>query len=163
MRLANRFLQKVGWRGVATASMAVAGSSGLLWGIGHETPFTFPLAWAWSGSTIPSPQEIQLVSQQAGLDEPFVIWDYSTPFEDKLGNFWSALTWDYRPNGTEKAVQGSISFVNWAGGENGSLAALCQITSAYRLRVVTLNPRLVPSLRATCSGYLSAPSQGVAR
>ena len=159
MRLANQFLRKFGWRVIANATMAVAGSSGLLWGIGHETPFTFPLAWAWSGSTIPSPLEIQLVTQQAKFGEPFVIWDYSSAFEDQLGNFWSALTWDYRPNGTEKAAQGPISFVNWAAGENGSSAALCQIVSEYRLRVVTLDPRQIPTLKKTCPGYRPVPSQ----
>ncbi len=154
MRLAHRVVRKFGWRVVSNVTLAVGGSSGLLWGIGHETPFTFPLAWAWSGSTIPSPLEIQLVTQQARVGTPFVIWDYSSPFEDKLGNYWSALTWDYRPNGTEKAAQGPISFVNWAASENETTAALCQIVSEYRLRIVTRNPRLVPTLVATCPGYL---------
>jgi hypothetical protein len=157
MRLANRVVRRFGWRVVSNVALSVGGSSGLLWGIGHETPFTFPLAWAWSGSTIPSPLEIQLVTEQARLGEPFVIWDYSSAFEDKLGNYWSALTWDYRPNGTEKAAQGPISFVNWAASEDETPAALCQITSEYRLRIVTRNPHLVSSLVATCPGYLGAP------
>ncbi len=156
MRLATRFVRNVGWRVVANVTLAVAGSSGVLWSLGHETPFTFPLAWAWFGSTIPSPQEVQLVTHEATLGGPFVIWDYSTPFQDELGNFWSALTWDYRPNGTEKAARGAISFVNWSAEENGSNAALCQITSEYRLRVVTRNARLISSLEATCPGFLRA-------
>ncbi|HEY5304790.1 MAG TPA: hypothetical protein VIJ86_12165 [Acidimicrobiales bacterium] len=157
MRIVTRFLRAVGWRVVANATMAVAGSSGVLWGIGHETPFTFPLAWAWFGSTIPSPQEIQLVTHEAALGAPFVIWDYSTAFQDELGNYWSALTWDYRPNGTEKAAQGVISFVNWSASENGTSTALCEITSEYRLRIVTLNRQLVSTLKKTCPGYLPAP------
>jgi hypothetical protein len=156
MRWVHAFLHKYGWRAVVNVTMSVAGSSGLLWGIGHETPFTFPLAWAWFGSTIPSPLEIELVTQQADVGGPFVIWDYSTPFQDKLGNFWSALTWDYRANGTEKAEQGPVSFVNWADVETGLPSDLCEIVSHYRLRVVTLNAQLVPSLHKTCPGYLRA-------
>ena len=161
MRWANRYVRNVGWRAVANVTLSVAGSSGLLWGTGHETPFTFPLAWAWFGSTIPSPLEIQLVTQEANAGGPFVIWDYSTPFEDKLGNFWSALTWDYRANGTEKAQQGPLSFVNWAAEETGLPSDLCEIVSHYRLRVVTLNSSLVPSLKKSCLGYHPVSNEAV--
>lgn len=159
VKRANEVIVKAGPRFVASAVLSIAGSTGLLWGIGHETPFPFPWTWAYIGSTIPSPQEIQLVTQQANIGGPFVIWQYSTPYEDQLGNFWSALTWEYNPNGTIKEVLGKQSFVNWASLENGTLASLCQTVTDRQMRVVTRNARLVPTLRKSCPGYHPVSSQ----
>jgi hypothetical protein len=155
----NEVVVKAGPRIITSTVLSIAGSSGLLWGIGHETPFPFPWTWAYIGSTIPSPQEIQLVTQQANIGGPFVIWQYSTPYEDQLGNFWSALTWEYNPNGTIKEVPGQQSFVNWASLENGTLASLCQTVTDRQMRVVTNNGRLVPTLRKSCPGFHPVPSQ----
>jgi hypothetical protein len=159
VRLTNELIAKVGPRRMASAALSVAGSTVLLWGIGHETPFPFPWTWAFVGSTIPSPQELQLVTHEANIGGPFVIWQISTPFEDQQGNFWSALTWEYNPNGTIRITKGKMSFVNWAAWENGSLSALCLAVSDNQMRVVTFNPRLVPTLRVTCPGYHPVPSQ----
>jgi hypothetical protein len=159
VRVVNRANAGVSTRAVSSAVLSIVGSSGLLWGIGHETPFPFPWTWAYVGSTIPSPQEIQLVTRQADIGGPFVIWQISTPYEDQLGNFWSALTWDYNENGTVKSTRGAMTFVAWAGWENGSLSALCTAVTDNQMRVVTSNPRLVPTLRLKCPGYRPVPSQ----
>src|ERR1019366_7729290 len=148
----NRVNASFRTRVVSSAVLSIAGSGGLLWGIGHETPFPFPWTWAYVGSTIPSPQEIQLVTRQADIGGPFVFWQISTPYEDQLGNFWSALTWDYNENGTVKSTSGAMTFVAWAGWENGSLSALCTAVTDNQMRVVTSNPRLVPTLRLKCPG-----------
>jgi hypothetical protein len=159
VRLTNELIAKVGPRRMASAALSVAGSTVLLWGIGHETPFPFPWTWAFVGSTIPSPQELQLVTHEANIGGPFVIWQISTPYEDQLGNFWSALTWDYNANGTVKQTNAKMSFVVWAAWENGSLASLCRAVTDDRLRVVTTNSRLVPTLRLKCPGYRPVRSQ----
>jgi hypothetical protein len=159
VRVVNRANAGVSTRAVSSAVLSIVGSTGLLWGIGHETPFPFPWTWAYVGSTIPSPQEIQLVTRQADIGGPFVIWQISTPYEDQLGNFWSALTWDYNENGTVKSTRGAMTFVAWAGWENGSLSALCTAVTDDQMRVVTSNPRLVPTLRLKCPGYRPVPSQ----
>ncbi len=159
VRIVNRVDARASTRVVSSTVLSIAGSSGLLWGIGHETPFPFPWTWAFVGSTIPSPQEIRLVTHQADIGGPFVIWQISTPYEDQLGNFWSALTWDYNENGTVKSKRGAMTFVAWAGWENGSLSALCTAVTDNQMRVVTNNPRLVPTLRLKCPGYRPVPSQ----
>ena len=76
-----------------------------------------------------------------------------------MGNFWSALTWDYNENGTVKSKRGAMTFVAWAGWEDGSLSALCTAVTDNQMRVVTNNPRLVPTLRLKCPGYRPVPSQ----
>jgi hypothetical protein len=159
MRGADRLIRRVGPRAMTRVAIAAVGSSGVLWGISHETPYPFPWHWAFVGSTFPTPRIIQEVTAQATVGGPFVFWAYSSPADEKLGNFWSALTWDINANGSVKPTTAKIEFPNWASEEDGSLASLCQVVSEYRLRIVTLNSRLIPTLRKTCPGYRPVPSQ----
>lgn len=159
LRAAERVIRRVGPRALTRVAVAAVGSSGVLWGISHETPYPFPWHWAFVGSTFPTPRIIEAVTQQADIGGPFVFWAYSSPADEKLGNFWSALTWDYNANGTVKRSPGPENFPTWASAENGSLASLCQIVSEYELRVVTHNSRLVPTLLKDCPGYRPVPSQ----
>lgn len=159
LRVADRVIRRVGTRALARVAVAAMGSSGVLWGISHETPYPFPWHWAFVGSTFPTPRMIEAVTRQADIGGPFVFWAYSSPADEKLGNFWSALTWDYNANGTVKRSRAPENFPTWASAENGSLASLCEIVSEYELRVVTHNSRLVPTLLKDCPGYRPVPSQ----
>jgi hypothetical protein len=163
LRIAHRSVATAGLRLVTSAVISIAGSSGLLWGMGHETPFPFPWTWAYVGSTIPSPLELELVMHEADIGGPFVIWQYSTPFQDEVGNFWAALMWEYNANGTIRITGKNESFVNWAASENGSLAALCLALTDDRMRVVTHNPSLVPTLKWSCPGFRPVPGQSLTR
>jgi hypothetical protein len=159
MRKVDQWVHRVGSRALTHLALALAGSSGLLWGVSHETPYPFPWHWAFIGSTFPTPMMIQTVVNESTTGVPFVFWQYSVPADDKLGNFWSALTWDYTAKGTIKPATSAVSFPSWASAEQGNLSELCQIVSDYRLRVVTKNSRLVPTLLLTCKGYKPIPSQ----
>ncbi len=159
LRAADRVIRRVGPRALVQVVVAAVGSSGVLWGISHETPYPFPWHWAFVGSTFPTPRMIEAVTRQADIGGPFVFWAYSSPADEKLGNFWSALTWDYNANGTVKRTTAPVNFPTWASAENGSLSSLCQIVSEYQLRVVTHNSRLVPTLLKDCHGYRPVPSQ----
>jgi hypothetical protein len=159
MRKVDQWVRRAGSRALTHLAMALAGSSGLLWGVSHETPYPFPWHWAFIGSTFPTPMMIQKVVSESNAGVPFVFWQYSVPADDKLGDFWSALTWDYSANGTIKPTTATVAFPTWASGEQGALSQLCQIVSDYRLRVVTKNPRLVPTLLLTCKGYKPIASQ----
>jgi hypothetical protein len=159
MRRIDPLIRRVRPRAVAHVVVAVVGSSGVLWGISHETPYPFPWHWAFVGSTFPTPRMIEAVTEQANQGGPFVFWAYSSPADEKLGNFWSALTWDYNTNGTVKPTTAAMDFPTWASAENGSFASLCQVVTDYRLRIVTLNSRLIPTLRKDCPGYRPVPSQ----
>ena len=154
LRLINRWVRAVGPRAVAQVALSLAGSSTILWGIGQETPFPFPWQWAYVGSTYPSPHVIEEVLHQAAQGGPFVLWEYSAvPIDDQLGNFWSALTWDYRSNETPYTMKDGSSFMSWAYDENGTLGALCTAVTNFKTRVITNNPHVIPTLRATCPAY----------
>jgi hypothetical protein len=159
MTRAERVVRRVGPRAVTQVALAAVGSSSVLWGVSHETPYPFPWHWAFVGSTFPTPMIIQKVIDESNTGVPFVFWAYSSPADDKLGDFWSALTWDYSANGTVKPIHSGVDFPTWASAQQGSLPELCQIVSEYRLRIVTKNPSLIPTLLSTCRGYLPIPSQ----
>ena len=159
LRKVSQWVRGVRPRVLAHLALALAGSTSVLWVISHETPYPFPWHWAFIGSTYPTPQIIQTVVDESNKGTHFVFWQFSNPQDDQLGDFWSALTWDYRANGTVKSLPSGGSFVLWAATENGSLSDLCQLVSEYRLRVVTRNPALVPTLLVTCKGYRPIASQ----
>ncbi|NNN08681.1 MAG: hypothetical protein HKL85_05750 [Acidimicrobiaceae bacterium] len=159
MRKVDQWVRRVGARAVSHLALALVGSGGLLWGVSHETPYPFPWHWAFIGSTFPSPMIIQAVIKESNAGTPFIFWQYSGPADDKMGNFWSALTWDYTANGALKATKSAVAFPTWASAEQGSLTELCHIVSNYRLRIVTKNPSLIPTLLRSCKGYLPIPSQ----
>ncbi len=154
LRMISRWVQAMGPRTAAQVAVSLAGSSTILWGVGHETPFPFPWQWAYVGSTYPSPRVIEEVLHQAALGAPFVLWEYSSvPIDNQLGNFWSALTWDYRSNETPYTMKDGSSFMSWAYDENGTLGALCTAVTDFKTRVITSNPHVIPTLRATCPAY----------
>lgn len=154
VRKVNDWYSRIGARGVTSTVISVIGSAALLVGIAYETAFPFPFNWAFSGSAIPSPKEVSLVIREANIGGPFVIWDYYTPIDDRLGNFWSALTWDFKANGTAISWMGShSSFENWAYMEDGTLASLCIAVSNDKLRVVTRSRTLLFNLKSSCPGY----------
>ncbi len=159
LRGADVLVRRAGPRALTHVAVAAVGSSGVLWGISHETPYPFPWHWAFVGSTFPTPKMIEMVTEEADVGGPFVFWQYSSPADDKLGNFWSALTWDYSASGVVKPTSATENFPTWASAETGALSSLCQITSSYRLRIVTSNSRLVPTLEKDCPGYQLAPGQ----
>ena len=158
VRISNQLLSRFGWRGIVNICLSTSGSWGILAVIGHETPFSFIMTWAYKGSTFPSPQVISLVLQQADIPGHFVVWDFSTPFNDQVGNFWSALAWDYTPNATVIEQPGVESFVNWAASGDYLLSGLCAAVTDYHTRVVTPSVTVLHQLSATCPAYRRHPS-----
>jgi hypothetical protein len=155
IRKVNEWYWKPRVRFAMIPLISLIGSATLLVGLAYETPFSFPLTWAFSGSPIPSPKEVSLVIREANVGGPFVIWDYYSSINDRLGNFWSALTWDYTAHGVTRTWAGSqSSFQSWAYVENGSLASLCTAVSNDRLRIVTRSPTLLSDLNSSCPGYI---------
>ncbi len=154
VRKVHQWYSKSGARGITTALVSVTGSAVLLVGISDQTPYPSPFAWAFTGSAIPSPKEVALVIREANIGGPFVVWDYYQPPDDQLGNFWSALTWDYTANGMARLWPRSLSsFENWAYVENGTLASLCTAVTNDRVRVVTRSRTLLLELKTSCPGY----------
>jgi hypothetical protein len=151
-------------RFLLSVPLSIIGTSGFVWLATLETPFPVPFTWAYVGSTYPTPAEVSLVIKEANVGGPFVIWNYSqelpAPFanqyNDQIGNFWSALTWDYKPDGAVVPWVGiPYSFEGWTYGDNGTLPVLCQVLNNQTIRIVTSDRSLGKNLKATCPAYRS--------
>ncbi len=144
-------------RHVGAAVVAVVGSWSLLWVANYEAGWPFIMEWAYVGSTYPSPQVLNLVVHQANQGGRFVIYKYfrnvSLGLNDRLGNFWAALTWDFQPNGVPYDGWSTSSFAYWATVEDNSVASLCQELTRTPMRVVTRSTTLKSQLLATCPAY----------
>lgn len=154
VRKVNDWYSKSGARGLTVILVSVTGSAVLLLGVSDQTVFPLPFAWAIDGSANPSPREVALVIREANIGGSFVLWDYYQYPDDQMGNFWSALMWDYAANGTPHLWPKShSSFEYWAYFEDGTLASLCKAVTNDPLRVVTRNRNLLFNLRLSCPGY----------
>jgi hypothetical protein len=144
-------------RHVGAVAVAVVGSWSLLWVANYEAGWPFIMEWAYVGSTYPSPQVLKLVVQQANQGGRFVIYHYFDPVDDaindRLGNYWAALAWDFQPNGIPYDGWSTRSFVYWAAVEDNSVASLCQELTRIPMRVVTRSSTLKSQLLATCPAY----------
>ena len=154
VRKLDLWVRRVGPRAVTNAVVSIAGSGVIIGGIGHETPFPFLWQWAYVGSTYPSPRVVDAVLQEAAKGGPFVVWLYTPELIDnRLGNFWSALAWDYSANATVLTTKNGNSFMSWAYNENDTPAALCTAVTDFKTRVITSDPHVIVTLRATCPAY----------
>ncbi len=144
-------------RHAGAVAVAVVGSWSLLWVANYEAGWPFIMEWAYVGSTYPSPQVLKLVVQQANQGGRFVIYHYFDPVDDaindRLGNYWAALAWDFQPNGIPYDGWSTRSFVYWAAVEDNSVASLCQELTRIPMRVVTRSSTLKSQLLATCPAY----------
>lgn len=155
VRKINDWRVKSDVRAVTSALVSLTGAAALFMVCAGQADFPFPLRWASTGSNYPSPQEVTMVIHQANVGGHFVVWDYASDINDRLGNFWSALLWDYGSNGQPVPwASGGSSFEAWGYTENGSFASLCTEVSHNKVRIVTSNMNLVTELKASCPGYL---------
>ena len=156
VRQVNHWYSNSRARILTVALLSVTSSTALLVGLSDQSVFSYPFAWAVTGSQAPSPKEVALVIREANIGGPFVIWDYYRHWDDELGNFWSALTWDYAPNGKPYPWPTShSSFEYWAYFEGDTLASLCEAVTNDPLRVVTRSRTLRRDLRSSCPSGLS--------
>jgi hypothetical protein len=105
-----------------------------------------------NGWEAPSAAEIDEVRTWGNGGRPFVMWGWDSTINDRLGDFWAALTWaapvrliDFPygvPNGP----------VDWAYADVGKLSQLCELVVAYPgLRVITRDVNLSARLGAHCA------------
>jgi len=144
-------------RHVGSVALAVIGSWSLLWFANYEAGWPFIMEWAYVGSTYPNPNVLKLVVLEANQGGRFVLYDYfrndDNGINNRLGDFWAALTWDFQPDGIPYGGWGTGSFVYWASVENNTVASLCQQLTRTPMRVVTLSTHLRSQLVATCPAY----------
>ena len=113
-----------------------------------------PLAQAFGGWQQPTAATVTAVATEANSRRSFVVWDYSSPGDDRLGNFWAALMWDTTDSG--QTTKGPVSLpgglMQWAYGETGqNIEELCPVLAAYpRITVTTRSPDTLGRLRQAC-------------
>ena len=133
--------------------ISVTASTAFLAGLSNQTAFSLPFTAAATGSVVPSPKEVALVIRQANVGGPFMVRDYYRRYDDVLGNFWSALTWDYKENGTLRSWPTSLSGLQYLSYiEGGSFSSLCDATANHQLRLVTRSPTLLHNVQSRCPG-----------
>jgi hypothetical protein len=123
--------------------------------VGFSTTIGDPLGAAAAGWSQPT---VSVVSETAALAnhyQRFVLWEWSDPSDDRLGNFWAAAVWGTTSSG------GLVSYPGLPGGvdawaymetESGS-DELCEaVRSIPGLVVVTTNPTLAARSTAVCTG-----------
>ena len=135
-------------RGVSAVSMSLV----VLLLSGSAASAQTPVLPAARGWFHPSDEVIGQVVEGARAGSPFILWEWSDPGDDRLGNFWAALAWGSSPSGDSlelPGVQGGVGL--WAYLETGETRQLCElIMGAPGIVVHTRNGDLESELVDTC-------------
>ena len=121
--------------------------------IGFGTSVADPLPLALSGWFQPSAAVVTETVAAANTRQPFVLWNWSDPPDDRLGDFWAALAWNSTPAGDpialRPALPGGLDY--WAYYDTGNLSQLCPvIRSVPDLVIETRDVNLATQVRAAC-------------
>ncbi len=140
-----------GWPGRRRLLARSAGlgvlSLAVLMALGFTTPVAEPIEKAADGWGAPTAAAVERTAAAADDGEPFVLFGWSDPGNDRLANFWAGTTW-----GTDAA--GTIldpNPVGWAYNATGQVTDVCSLAELVPgLRVVTRTPDLASQLDDAC-------------
>jgi hypothetical protein len=122
--------------------------------IGFATTVPNPLAQAETGWNQPTAKVVTETARVANRGTPFVLWQWSDLGDDRLGNFWAALTWDTTAAGWNihnPKLKGGMK--QWAYNENGLPSQFCQLLLGYPgIDVITRTHDLNSVLTQSCVG-----------
>lgn len=137
------------WR---VGASAAAGSASVLLLVGSLTSAPAPLPLALRGWDQPTADAAGVALDAADLGEPYVLWRWSDPGNDRLGNFWAALAWGTDRAGRWTGLPGYPAGVaQWAyeaGSETSDLCALGEASPG--LTVYTRDQSLGGEVDGTC-------------
>jgi hypothetical protein len=134
---------------------AAAWSLAALIAVGQVSPLPGPLTLARHGWNQPSASVIADMATAADYGRPTILWGWSDPGNERLGNFWGALAWGYTSTETIVAYPPALpgGIVYWAYFEQGREADLCAaVQSVPQLVVVTHAKTLGAILKKSCKG-----------
>jgi hypothetical protein len=120
--------------------------------VGLLTKVADPVHKASHGWTQPSAAVITEVARQGNLRRPFVLWRWSDPGDDRLGDFAAELTWGSNQAGAPLSLPGyPQGFFQWGYEDNFQLHSLCLLARAVpELNIITKDPKLRGELADSC-------------
>jgi hypothetical protein len=138
-----------------TSAQVVALSIAIFLIVGLTTTIGDPLGAAAAGWSQPTASVVSETAALADRYQRFVLWEWSDPSDDRLGNFWAAAVWGTTPSGggiSYPGLPGGIYAWAYADSDSGS-AELCEAARAVPgLVVVTSNPTLGGGSTTFCPG-----------
>jgi hypothetical protein len=143
-----------GWRCQGLSALRAATWSGVvLVVLGLTSSVDQPSTELRFGWFNPSASSVAEVVAAGNTHNRFVFWQWDDPGEDRLANYWAALTWDSTPGGTTipyaPELPGGLAL--WASLETGKLGQLCTVVKAVpHIVVITTNIDLEHQLRPVC-------------
>lgn len=121
--------------------------------LGWTTTLTSPLSLAADGWSQPSAPVVTEVAKIADRGQPFLLWEWTDPGNERLGAFWASLAWAYNANWSPKSYPGAMSqgVPNWAYFESGQVKDLCTVARGVNgLYVITSNPKFKANFARVC-------------
>lgn len=114
-----------------TGAAAVTGAGAVLILVGSLTTAPAPLVRAVRGWDQPTSDAVELALDAADEGEPYVLWRWSDPANDRLGNFWAALAWGTDAAGHWTGLPGfPAGPAQWAYESGTETVDLCDIGEA---------------------------------
>lgn len=109
----------------------VAGVSAVLVLVGSLTTAPAPLLRAIRGWDQPTSDAVVVALDAADDGEPYVLWRWADPANDRLGNFWAALAWGTDAAGHWTGLPGYPAGVaQWAYESGSETVDLCDLGEA---------------------------------
>ncbi len=132
---------------------AIAWSIAVLIGVGETTTLPGPVTLATKGWNQPTAAVIADMEKATDLGRPVIMWAWTDAGNERLADFWSALTWGYSPTGaiTQYAPALSGGIVYWAYIEQNRPADLCDAAkSVPGLIILSHEKGLAGRLKKSC-------------
>lgn len=114
-------------RGLTTVA-ATAVAVGIVALLGSATSATDPVRSALRGWHAPSAAVVGEVVTNANAGDSYVLWEWSDPGDDRLGNFWAVLAWGTDESANYTTLPGVPGgFYQWAYFEGDAIDDLCAL------------------------------------
>lgn len=139
-------------RASADAMQFLAAGLAVILVVGLLTKVKDPLHEASHGWTQPSAGVVTEVATLGDQRKPFVLWGFSDPGDDRLGDFIAELTWGSTEDGDALPLPGfPQGFYEWGYEDDFTFPRLCLLARAVpELHIITKQPALRDQMRDSC-------------
>lgn len=141
---------RIGLPGHRALAASAAGALSLVGVLGSLATAPSPLMKAVRGWSQPAADVVVATAAKANGDNPIILWEWSSPGDDRLGNFWLVLDWGSEPSGAFRNPY-NVDFAGWAYFETGALSDVCTLAEQTPgLEIATRSADLESRLEAEC-------------